>query len=70
MIPPEANGDFVAPMEDALDIYKKQYDHNCPVSCMNEQPIKLVKETHKPIPAQPDTHKRHDYENERRGTAA
>ncbi len=70
MIPPEANGDFVAAMEDVLDIYKRPYDKNFPVVCMDEQPLQLIKETRVPIPASPGKCERHDYEYERCGTAA
>jgi hypothetical protein len=34
VIPPEANGDFVAGMEEVLATYEKAYDSACPVVCM------------------------------------
>lgn len=70
MIPPEQNGDFVAHLEDVLDVYQKPYDPKKPVICMDEQPVQLIKETRLPLPAQPGQLERVDYEYERNGTAA
>ncbi len=70
MIPPEADADFVAAMEDMLDVYKRPYDSRHPVICMDEKPLQLIKETRTEIPTQPGRPKRIDYEYERRGTAA
>ena len=50
MIPPEQNGEFVARMEDVLDVYQRKYDAAYPVVCMDEQPTQLVKETRSPLP--------------------
>jgi len=70
VIPPEADGEFVAHMEEVLDTYQKAYDPTCPVVCMDEQPVQLVGETRVPIPATPEHPKRVDYEYERKGTAS
>jgi hypothetical protein len=51
VIPPEADGEFVANMEDVLDVYSRQYDARFPVLCMDEQPVQLLKETRTPIAA-------------------
>lgn len=69
VIPPEADAEFVASMEDVLEIYEKPYDPQCPVVCMDEQPVQLLKETRPPIPATAKHAKRVDYEYERAGTA-
>lgn len=69
VIPPEADAEFVAGMEEVLDTYAKPYDPACPVLCMDEQPVQLLKETHTPIPATQDHGRRVDYEYERAGTA-
>lgn len=45
------------------------YDTDCPVLCMDEQPVQLHKETRKPIPATNNHARRIDYEYERCGTA-
>jgi hypothetical protein len=41
VIPPEADGEFVAHMEEVLETYEKAYDPDCPVVCMDEQPVQL-----------------------------
>ena len=69
VIPPEANSEFVANMEDVLETYAKPYDAAFPVVCMDEQPVQLLKETRIPIPASKDHARRVDYEYERAGTA-
>ncbi|MBO1350308.1 MAG: IS630 family transposase [Hormoscilla sp. GUM202] len=70
VIPPEENADFVAAMEDVLDIYQRPYDANVPVVCMDEQPVQLTKETRIPLPPEPGKPARYDYEYERNGTAS
>jgi len=69
VIPPEANAEFVAGREEVLEIDEKPYDPRCPVVCMDEQPVQLLKETRTPIPATMEHAKRVDYEYERAGTA-
>jgi hypothetical protein len=69
VIPPESDAEFVANMEDVLETYSKPYDPACPVLCMDEQPVQLLKETRQPIPATKEHGKRIDYEYERAGTA-
>lgn len=70
VIPPEADGEFVANMEDVLDVYSRPYDARFPVLCMDEQPVQLLKETRIPIAATAEHPKRVDYEYERAGTAS
>ena len=70
VIPPEADGEFVAAMENVLDTYAKPYDPQVPVLCMDEQPVQLLKETRVPVAATKDHAKRVDSEYERAGTAA
>lgn len=69
VIPPEADGEFVAHMEAVLDVYARPYDPTCPVLCMDEQPVQLHKEITQPIEATASHPKRVDYEYERAGTA-
>jgi hypothetical protein len=69
VIPPEADAEFAAGMEDVLETYAKPYDPACPVLCMDEQPVQLLKETRVPVPATKEHAKRVDYEYERAGTA-
>ncbi len=56
-------------MEDVLDIYERAYDADCPVVCMDEQPVQLIAETRPVIPATPGTTAKYDYEYRREGTA-
>lgn len=70
VIPPEADAEFVANMENVLETYEKPYDSSQPVVCMDEQPVQLVKETRPQIPATKNHPKRSDYEYERNGTAS
>ena len=68
VIPPDADGEFVANMEEVLETYEKAYDPDCPVVCMDEQPVQLVGETRVPIPATKEHPERVDYEYDRKGT--
>jgi hypothetical protein len=70
VIPPEADAEFAAGMEEVLDVYARPYDDRRPVVCMDEQPIQLLRETRTPIPATRRHPKRVDYEYERAGTAS
>jgi DDE superfamily endonuclease len=70
VIPPRQNADFVAHMENILAIYKRPYDPQKPVVCMDEQPVQLIRECHDVIPATATAPKRVDYEYERLGTAS
>ena len=49
MIPPEQDGDFVAAMEDVLDVYERPYDPSRPVVCMDEQSRQLIGEERIPL---------------------
>jgi len=69
VIPPEANGEFVAHMEDVLEVYSRPYEPHVPVLCMDEQPVQLVEEARQPIAATADHPKRVDYEYKRAGVA-
>jgi hypothetical protein len=69
VIPPKENGEFVARMEDILDIYHWEYDPDYPVVCMDEQPTQLIKETRRPLSVEPGKPAKYDYEYERVGTA-
>jgi hypothetical protein len=70
VIPPEADAEFVANMENVLETYARPYDPARPVICMDEQPVQLVKETRPPIAGTKEHAKRVDYEYERNGTAS
>lgn len=70
VIPPEANGEFVAAMENVLETYAQPYDARFPVLAMDEQPVQLLRETRQAIAATKDHPRRVDYEYERAGTAS
>jgi hypothetical protein len=70
VIPPTSDAEFVADMEAVLDTYARPYNRDCPVICMDEQPVQLQRETRTPIPATAKHSKRVDYEYERAGTAS
>jgi hypothetical protein len=69
VIPPKHNAEFVASMEDVLDIYERPYDSQFPVVCMDEQPVQLIGETRISLPIEAGQPKRYDYEYRRNGTA-
>ena len=69
VIPPNADAEFAACMEDVLETYAQPYNAAFPVVCMDEQPVQLTKETREPIAATRKHPRRVDYEYERAGTA-
>jgi hypothetical protein len=69
VIPPEANGVFVARMEDVLEVYHRPFDEKRPLICLDEVPVQLVGETRLPLPPEPGRPERFDYEYRRNGTA-
>lgn len=69
VIPPKENGEFVARMEQVIDVYKRPYDPRRPVVCMDESPRQLIRETRLPLPAAPGVVERYDYEYTRCGVA-
>jgi hypothetical protein len=70
VIPPDADGEFVANREAVLQTYEKAYAPDCPVGCLDEQPVQLVGQTRVPIPATKEHPERVDDESERKGTAS
>ena len=69
MIPPKHDGEFVAAMEDVLDLYQQPYDPEAPVVGMDETSKQLMGEVRRPVPPAPGRPARVDYEYERKGTA-
>lgn len=66
---PSFDADFVAHMEDVLDLYAEAYDPQRPVVCFDEAMKQMVAETRTPIAAAPGRPQRVDYEYKRNGTA-
>ena len=42
VIPPKANAEFTAHMENVLDTYAQPYNPHLPIVCMDEQPVQLL----------------------------
>ena len=55
-------------MEDVLDVYKRPYNKDFPVICMDESSKQMIKETRSPIAARPGKPACYDSEYERNGT--
>src|SRR5690348_10214683 len=65
---PQVDCEFVARMEDVLDLYAEQPDPKRPVVCFDESPVQLIGEVRQPIPAKPGQLERYDCEYKRNGT--
>src|ERR1700731_1663238 len=65
---PQVDGEYVARMEDVLDLYAEAPDPKRPLVCFDETPVQLIGEVRQPIPAQPGQRERYDYEYRRNGT--
>jgi hypothetical protein len=59
--------EFVAAMEDVLDLYAEPYDPVRPVVCFDESPKPLIGEVRTPLPVQPGSPARYDTEYQRNG---
>jgi transposase len=66
---PQVDAEYVARMEDVLDLYGERPDPKRPVVCFDESPIQLIGEVRKPVPAEPGRIERYDCEYKRNGTA-
>ena len=67
--PGSPSGEFVARMEDVLEVYHRPFDERRPVVCLDEVPKQLVSEVRVPLPPRPGTTARCDYEYKREGVA-
>src|SRR5476651_2419025 len=65
---PKVDGEYVARMEDVLDLYAEAPDPSQPVICFDERPTQLIGEARQPIPAEPGQIERYDCEYRRNGT--
>ena len=66
---PRVDAEYVARMEDVLELYAENADPKRPVICFDESPIQLIGEVRQPIPAEPGQLERFDCEYRRNGTA-
>jgi hypothetical protein len=65
----ELTDEYIARMEDVLEVYEKPYNPAEPVVCLDEKPVTLHADVRPPSPARPGREARQDSEYERRGTA-
>jgi transposase len=63
------DGEYIARMEDLLDLYAEPHDPKRPVVCFDESPIQLIGEVRVPITPKPGKRYRYDTEYKRNGTA-
>jgi len=66
---PKVDAEYVARMEDVLDLYAEAPDPARPVVCFDESPTQLIGEVRQPIPVAPGQPARYDSEYRRHGTA-
>jgi transposase len=66
---PKVDAEFVARMEDVLDLYTEPPDEKRPVVSFDETPTQLIGEARIPVPPAPGRPARIDYEYRRNGTA-
>lgn len=69
-IPPKENADFVAHMEDVLDLYEMPYDPELPVICMDEKPYQMLDHYLEPLPVRLGDIQKTDSEYLRKGTCS
>ena len=65
---PTVGAEFVACMEDVLDLYAEPYDPKRPSVCFDETSKQLIQGTRPPLPARAGQVERYDYEYQRNGT--
>ncbi len=65
---PKVDAEYVARMEDVLDLYAETPDSKRPVVSFDESPTQLIGEVRKPIAAKPGQLERYDSEYRRNGT--
>jgi len=68
-LPEGPSAEYVAAMEDVLEVYHRPYDGQRPVVCMDECSKQLIGEVREPLPPKPGHVAKQDSEYERLGTA-
>lgn len=70
-IPPKQNAEFVARMEDVLEVYSREFCYERPVICMDEKPFQLLDEYIEPIGMSKSNNiAKYDAEYVRKGTCS
>jgi len=70
VIAPRSNAEFVAAMEDILEVYAQPPEPRRPLICLDECSKQLTREIRTPLPTRPGQPACEDYEYERNGVAA
>jgi DDE superfamily endonuclease len=68
-LPEGPSAEFVAAMEEVLEVYHRPYDAKRPVVCMDECSKQLIGEVREPLPPKPGHVAKQDSAYERKGTA-
>lgn len=68
-MPAGPSAEFVAAMEDVLEVYHRPYDAKRPLVCLDECSKQLIGEVREPLPPQPGRVAKYDSEYVRLGTA-
>lgn len=69
-IPPKEDAEFVANMEDILDLYQRPYDPRFPLWCMDEKPYQILGEAREPLPMRKGDIAKFDSDYVRNGTVS
>lgn len=69
-IPKKQDADFVACMEDIIDVYERPYARKRPVVCLDEKPLQLLGEVREPLPMRPGAVEKIDAEYKHNGTCS
>jgi hypothetical protein len=69
-MPRQQDAEFVACMEDVLEVYHRPFDPTEPMVCLDETSKQMISETRPSIPMKPGQVKRIDPEYRRNGTAS
>ena len=66
----EITAEFLARMEQLLQLYQQSYNAAYPVVCFDERPCQLLEQVVKPLPMQPSKPLKEDSEYKREGTCS
>ncbi len=69
-IPSKEDAEFVACMEDVLDVYELPYNPARPVVCMDEKPYQLLGDVREPLPMRSGDDRKIDSEYKRNGVCS
>src|SRR3990172_13244176 len=64
----QINGEFLARMENVLDLYEQPYDPLYPVVCFDERPCQLIDQVMTPLPMRPGSPRKEDSQYQRNST--